>query len=379
MPTWLVNFFEELKQGDPSAIAALIASISLIGAALKWLFSRKRTKPITHLSLEQVKELVQQTPTDKDRIIKLLTEAVGIREEVIRTLFDKLGHSEVPPEHYPDVLVKVIEEIQQLQIDVGILRGDSPEIQELFDRAKAAVEKQQFGQAEEAFKEVENKSLSAVSGAMLNAAQAKAGRARIRKIGLDYRDAAQLYLDAAALVKNVDQDLYLKYLADAADTYYDLGNEFGDNASLDRSISLWKELLEHLPRNKAPNDWATTQNNLGNALARLGERESGTARLEEAVAAYREALEEFTEEETAYYWEVAKGNLEGTLKLIEERKNRPHSHRIILPNQPHDLFIISQSRSIFNFYANPTARPVDTSKLNAKNSQTKCDVTPSMR
>ena len=35
-----------------------------------------------------------------------------------------------------------------------------------------------------------------------------------------------------------------------------------------------------------------TQNNLGNALATLGERESGTARLEEAVAAYRAALEE---------------------------------------------------------------------------------------
>ena len=31
-----------------------------------------------------------------------------------------------------------------------------------------------------------------------------------------------------------------------------------------------------------------TQNNLGNALWTLGERESGTARLEEAVAAYRD-------------------------------------------------------------------------------------------
>jgi hypothetical protein len=30
-------------------------------------------------------------------------------------------------------------------------------------------------------------------------------------------------------------------------------------------------------------DWAATQNNLGNALATLGERESGTTRLEEAV------------------------------------------------------------------------------------------------
>jgi hypothetical protein len=39
-----------------------------------------------------------------------------------------------------------------------------------------------------------------------------------------------------------------------------------------------------------------TQGNLGNALMRLGERESGTARLEEAVTAYREALQEPTVE-----------------------------------------------------------------------------------
>jgi hypothetical protein len=40
-----------------------------------------------------------------------------------------------------------------------------------------------------------------------------------------------------------------------------------------------------------PLQWATTQNNLGNVLSTLGERESGKARLEEAVAAYRAALE----------------------------------------------------------------------------------------
>ena len=39
-----------------------------------------------------------------------------------------------------------------------------------------------------------------------------------------------------------------------------------------------------------------TQMNLGVALFRLGERESGTAQLEEAVAAFRAALEEQTRE-----------------------------------------------------------------------------------
>ncbi len=41
---------------------------------------------------------------------------------------------------------------------------------------------------------------------------------------------------------------------------------------------------------RGPLDWAMTQNNLGNALRTLGERESGTARLEEAVAAFDACL-----------------------------------------------------------------------------------------
>jgi hypothetical protein len=47
-------------------------------------------------------------------------------------------------------------------------------------------------------------------------------------------------------------------------------------------------------RERVPLDWAMTQMNLGTALFRLGERESGTAKLEEAVAAYRDALKERT-------------------------------------------------------------------------------------
>jgi hypothetical protein len=51
-----------------------------------------------------------------------------------------------------------------------------------------------------------------------------------------------------------------------------------------------------------PLEWAMTQNNLGLALWRLGERERGTDRLEEAVLAYREALKEFTRERLPLDW-----------------------------------------------------------------------------
>ncbi|BCF96939.1 hypothetical protein PPGU19_015080 [Paraburkholderia sp. PGU19] len=49
-------------------------------------------------------------------------------------------------------------------------------------------------------------------------------------------------------------------------------------------------------RERVPLDWAMTQSNLGVALLRLGERESGTTRLEEAVAACHAALTEYTYE-----------------------------------------------------------------------------------
>ena len=47
---------------------------------------------------------------------------------------------------------------------------------------------------------------------------------------------------------------------------------------------------------------------------RLGERESGTAKLEEAVAAYREALKERTRERVPLDWATTQNNLGNALR-----------------------------------------------------------------
>ena len=78
-------------------------------------------------------------------------------------------------------------------------------------------------------------------------------------------------------------------------------------------------MLEEYPRERAPLQWAATQNNLGNALWALGERESGTARLEEAVAAYLAALEENTRERVPLYWATATGNLAFVRNTLYDR------------------------------------------------------------
>jgi hypothetical protein len=64
-------------------------------------------------------------------------------------------------------------------------------------------------------------------------------------------------------------------------------------------VAAYREAVKERRRQRVPLDWAMTQNNLGNALRTLGEREGGTARLEEAVTACRDALKEYTRERGA--------------------------------------------------------------------------------
>ena len=72
-----------------------------------------------------------------------------------------------------------------------------------------------------------------------------------------------------------------------------------------------------------PLAWAATQTNLGNALLRLGKRESGTEHLEAAVAAYEAALEELTREQVPLDWATSMGNQGIALMTLAARLNDP--------------------------------------------------------
>ena len=62
----------------------------------------------------------------------------------------------------------------------------------------------------------------------------------------------------------------------------------------------------------------------------LGERESGTARLEEAVAAYRAALEEWTRERVPSDWAMTQNNLGEALTSLAERETGNQLEKAVL-------------------------------------------------
>ena len=77
--------------------------------------------------------------------------------------------------------------------------------------------------------------------------------------------------------------------------------------------------LKERTRERVPLQWATTQNNLGSALQKLGERESGTERLIEAVAAYRDALTVLTPDTAPRHQSITLAGLRSATELLQAR------------------------------------------------------------
>lgn len=80
-------------------------------------------------------------------------------------------------------------------------------------------------------------------------------------------------------------------------------------ARLRQAVKAYRAALLERTRERAPLDWAMTQNNLGTVLLRLDERGSDAARLKGAVRAYRMASEELTREYAPLDWAMTQINL----------------------------------------------------------------------
>ena len=90
--------------------------------------------------------------------------------------------------------------------------------------------------------------------------------AAAHEIAFDYRTAADDYAEAFRSVEGWDDELAWKYKIAQTKALTDHGNYKGDNAALAEAIAAAHEALGLAPRATAPDNWATTQNNLGNAL-----------------------------------------------------------------------------------------------------------------
>ena len=119
-----------------------------------------------------------------------------------------------------------------------------------------------------------------------------------------------------------------------------LGERESGTERLKKAVDAYFSALEERTRKRVPLDWAATQNNFGNALQALGERESGTERLEQAAMAHRAVLEEHTRERVPLDWAMTQNNLGNALQALGEREsgNRaPGTGRRRLSQRPRSI------------------------------------------
>jgi len=91
-------------------------------------------------------------------------------------------------------------------------------------------------------------------------------------------------------------------------------------ARLTEAVAALRDMQRRYSRDRAPLEWAMLQNNLGNALRRLGEREGSMSYLEEAIVAYRGALEVYTRSRSPLEWAMTQNNLGAALRTCGERE-----------------------------------------------------------
>lgn len=94
--------------------------------------------------------------------------------------------------------------------------------------------------------------------------------------------------------------------------------ERGDEGALARAVAAYEKALTVRTREAMPADWAMTQNNLGNVFMRMGEGGKAEA-LERAVEAFEAALEVRTREEMPREWAKTQHNLGLALQALGER------------------------------------------------------------
>jgi len=245
----------------------------------------------------------------------------GVEIAPLRAILIKLGEAGVADDNIAKRLDAKADELVKLREEIARLRQGPAELASFAQRAQTLIDEADFDGARATLTAAREAARKLRERSSHYEADFLGQEAKLDHLQLAYRNAAAKFAEAAGLVAAVDRQKQWEFVLGQANELYSQGDEFADNAALADSVALYGIALSLAPRSERTHDWAATQNDLGNALKVLGERESGTARLEEAIAAFRKALEERTRERAPLEWAETKNDVGGALLRLGERES----------------------------------------------------------
>jgi tetratricopeptide (TPR) repeat protein len=267
--------------------------------------------------------------------IKDVSSRLNINQNAVFALLRVVGEDpNIPDDKLDEALTKVAGDYNKLQAQVAALNPENPQAKVLIEQAKPEIDAGHFQRARELLRQATQVQIAAAQEArklreqaqtaeetqMLGAASSTAAEGDVAMTERRYKEAEDLFAQAAGYVPSGHQSEHGAYLMRQEGALYRQGYELGDSAALSKAIEVCEHALSDYTRDRTPLDWATIQDSLGIAFERLGEREAGTVRLEEAVAAFHEALEELTRERVPLTWAATQTDLGNALQALGDRE-----------------------------------------------------------
>ena len=323
---WFVLDRIEQKQRDQTALSERQTADVLEDAAKK----AAQAKVVADHHAAEAKTADAVRDAKLERILAETQREKGVPLPVLQAILARFGNDEAlaDPSRAEQMLHTKADEYVALQGRLSRLTDDDPRVQAWRQQAAILVGAGQFDDADKVLAEAERHDLEAVdeletraSGRRRSAAATRADRAAAARVRLDYRGAAAHYAEAAAIVANADTGALWRYTLEAAGSLSNQGEEFGDRPALIEATQRYEAALLLAPRDRAPLDWATTQDALGVALRRLGDREAERTRLDQAVETFRAAMTERTRERAPLDWAMTQKNLGRALRSLGERES----------------------------------------------------------
>ncbi|MGR9053737.1 MAG: tetratricopeptide repeat protein, partial [Gammaproteobacteria bacterium] len=243
-----------------------------------------------------------------------------------------------PADKLVETLAAIAHRHKALLERLAVFNPEDPTLKKLIEQARNAVNISDYDRADRLLEKVETAEMEAVRKAeqlaadaqseanrkRLKVAAVRAARGNISLTKLDYRQAAEHFKEASEIVPASNRLQRNEYLSNYAFALYRQGTERIDGEALQEAILTYREILKDYTRELLPQDWAMTQNNLGNALQEQGLRsggEAGARLLAKAVTAYCQALEIHTREQLPQDWATTQNNLGNALAELGKLKN----------------------------------------------------------
>jgi tetratricopeptide (TPR) repeat protein len=194
------------------------------------------------LTLQQVKELteaaVHGATAPLTNMIADLGKRLGVTEDATKTLLRIVGDQDVPLERLSETLSRIANDYKRLQEQAAALNPDNPVARDLVTQARAAIEVGQFEQVHQLLREATQAQLAAAQAArklreqaqaaedaqMLEAASATAVEAGVALTEGKYRQAADLFGQAAEYVPSGYPNEWAGYLLGQAEALYRQGD-----------------------------------------------------------------------------------------------------------------------------------------------------------